>query len=61
MSETLVDSCAHLHADPTRVADVRDALPDEPTVAALADTFKALGDPTRVRLLIALSRAELCV
>ena len=30
-------------------------------VAALADTFKVLGDPTRVRLLDALSRQELCV
>jgi ArsR family transcriptional regulator, lead/cadmium/zinc/bismuth-responsive transcriptional repressor len=61
MSEPLTDACAHLHADPERVADVRAALPDEPAVAALADSFKALGDPTRVRLLIALTRAELCV
>ncbi len=30
-------------------------------VAALADTFKVLGDPTRVRILDALSRQELCV
>ena len=30
-------------------------------VEALADTFKVLGDPTRVRILDALSRAELCV
>ncbi len=28
---------------------------------ALADTFKVLGDTTRVRILDALSRAELCV
>jgi DNA-binding transcriptional ArsR family regulator len=27
----------------------------------LAETFKVLGDPTRVRMLDALSRAELCV
>jgi DNA-binding transcriptional ArsR family regulator len=30
-------------------------------VAALADTFKVLGDPTRVRILDALARRELCV
>lgn len=30
-------------------------------VAALADTFKVLGDATRVRILDALSRRELCV
>ena len=28
---------------------------------ALAETFRALGDPTRVRLLTALAQAELCV
>jgi ArsR family transcriptional regulator, lead/cadmium/zinc/bismuth-responsive transcriptional repressor len=31
------------------------------TVAALADIFKVLGDPTRVRILDVLSRGELCV
>ena len=35
-------------------------LRDEPA-AALAETFKVLGDVTRVRILDALSRAELCV
>ena len=33
----------------------------ERSVAALAETFKVLGDPTRVRILDALSRSELCV
>lgn len=31
------------------------------TLAALAETFKVLGDPTRVRIAWALSREELCV
>jgi DNA-binding transcriptional ArsR family regulator len=31
------------------------------SVEALAETFKVLGDATRVRILDALSRAELCV
>jgi ArsR family transcriptional regulator len=31
------------------------------TVQALADTFRVLGDPTRVRILDALSQGELCV
>jgi DNA-binding transcriptional ArsR family regulator len=31
------------------------------TATALAETFKVLGDTTRVRILDALSRAELCV
>jgi ArsR family transcriptional regulator len=31
------------------------------TVEALADTFRVLGDPTRVRILDVLSHGELCV
>jgi DNA-binding transcriptional ArsR family regulator len=30
-------------------------------VTALAETFKLLGDPTRLRIAFALARAELCV
>ena len=55
------DACDVFHADAGRVAEVRAALPDVATVERLAETFKALGDPTRVRMLSALSRAELCV
>jgi DNA-binding transcriptional ArsR family regulator len=38
----------------------RSALSDA-SAAALADTFKVLGDTTRVRILDELSRSELCV
>lgn len=34
---------------------------DEKTALDLADTFKALGDPTRVKLIHALLNNELCV
>ncbi len=34
---------------------------DEHSVAALTETFRLLGDATRVRILDALSRSELCV
>ena len=40
---------------------VRRALIPPALAATLAETFRALGDPTRVRILDALSRAELCV
>ena len=39
----------------------RGALLQPRTVEALADTFRALGDPTRVRILDVLSHGELCV
>lgn len=37
------------------------ALLDPASVVSLADTFRLLGDTTRVRILDAVSRAELCV
>lgn len=54
-------ACDVFHADPARVAEVRAGQPDALTVERLAEIFKALGDPTRVRLLSALAAAELCV
>jgi DNA-binding transcriptional ArsR family regulator len=42
------------------VRRTRQSLSDE-SAAALAETFRALGDLTRVRMLDALARAELCV
>jgi ArsR family transcriptional regulator len=36
-------------------------MPEERTINALAETFAALSDPTRVRILTALARQELCV
>jgi DNA-binding transcriptional ArsR family regulator len=43
------------------VAGLRGALIAPSTVDALAEIFRALGDPTRVRVLDALSHGELCV
>jgi len=37
------------------------ALPDEGTLERLTDIFKALSDPGRMKILIALSSRELCV
>ena len=55
------DACDVAHIDPARVAAVRAALIGQASVDALAETFRALGDPTRVRVLDALSHGELCV
>ncbi len=55
------DLCDTFHADPARVAVIRAGLPTGATLEALAETFKALGDPTRLRMLTALAEAELCV
>jgi DNA-binding transcriptional ArsR family regulator len=55
------EACAVFHLDPRKVSALRKAMLGIPSVAALAETFKVLGDATRVRILDALSRSELCV
>jgi ArsR family transcriptional regulator len=49
------------HLDGSVLARRRGAMLPDRTVAALSDTFRVLGDPTRVRILDALSAGELCV
>lgn len=44
-----------------RVALVRDRMPAAEDVIDTADVFSLLGDPGRLRLLIALTEGELCV
>ena len=55
------DRCDVFHLHPVKVAALKRGLLADDSVLALADTFKLLGDTTRVRILDALSRAELCV
>ena len=58
---TVDDACDLVHLDPARVARVRERQISPAHAATLADTFKLLGDPTRVKLLDALAAEELCV
>jgi ArsR family transcriptional regulator len=55
------DTCEVYSTDERRVARVRTRLVSEDTATSLSETFRALGDPTRVRILDALAQAELCV
>jgi ArsR family transcriptional regulator, lead/cadmium/zinc/bismuth-responsive transcriptional repressor len=55
------DVCELVQIDLTRVRTIRAALVRPDAVQGLADTFSALADPTRVRILDALSHGELCV
>ena len=47
--------------DSERVAAVQRRMPAAAGLRHLAETFSAMGDPTRLRLLFALSSEELCV
>lgn len=53
------DLCTAVHLAPSEARRARLMSPH--AVAALAETFRVLGDPTRVRILDALSAGELCV
>lgn len=56
------DRCQEHLVDPLSVATVQAGLPDEGTTHDLAETFRTLSDPGRVRLIMALLEAgELCV
>ncbi len=54
-------ACAATIIDCTAVAVARVRLADEPLVRATTAIFSALSDPTRLRILDALSVTELCV
>ena len=49
----------HIHTD--NVAKARDVIPEIKEIQSLADMFKALGDPTRLKIVTALLAVELCV
>jgi DNA-binding transcriptional ArsR family regulator len=53
--------CEASHLDPRGTAARKKALMSAAAVRAVADTFRILGDPTRLRMLDALSGGELCV
>ena len=60
-TKTVNDSCEVEFIDKAKVNAVKKAMKSTAAVALLADTFKLLGDPTRIRIVFALSREELCV
>lgn len=57
-----IDGCVARSVDRARVEDVAESLIDVNVAGDLAEMFRLLGDPTRVRILFALLEAgELCV
>jgi DNA-binding transcriptional ArsR family regulator len=53
--------CEEALHDEARAAEARKSLLLSSTAERLAQVFRALADPTRVRIVSALARAELCV
>jgi len=59
--DAIDERCDVRHLRPGRIAELRRDLVANDAAGNLAETFRVLGDPTRVRMLDALSRGELCV
>jgi len=55
------DTCQVTIINEERIALAKEQMPDDLTLNEVADTFKLLGDLTRVRIIQALSASELCV
>ncbi len=55
------DACEIQFVDEKKVNRARRAMKSVEAVATLAETFKILGDPTRIKIAFALSKEELCV
>ncbi len=54
-------SAGQAFIDRDRVHAARRALQDDSALRTLSEIFKVLGDPTRLKLCLVLSRRELCV
>lgn len=63
-TDVRADVCEVACVDQVQVERARRALPADATLRTLAETFRALGDPTRLRIVAALAApgvGELCV
>ena len=56
-----VDHCEITQVHQGAVDQVRQVLPTDEVLSDLADLFKIFGDSTRIKILYALLRSELCV
>ena len=53
--------CTHNHIEAAELEQISKSFPAEKEVLALAEFFKAFSDPSRLRIIQALSKSELCV
>ncbi|MBM2844969.1 MAG: putative transcriptional regulator [Bacteroidetes bacterium] len=58
-TKNLAEAVTFVHRENATAA--RKAIYDEDTLLGLSETFKVLGDVTRLKICLALSRSELCV
>lgn len=54
-------SCTHNHAESAEIEAIIHSCPPEESLSSLAEFFKAFADPSRLKIIQALSQRELCV
>jgi len=59
--KTNFDRCEQPCQHPQLILLARTNIPEADTILNLAETFKILGDPTRIKILHALTNTEMCV
>jgi len=61
MKESCFDACEELCEHPQLICLARANIPAPDVIMNVAETFKILGDPTRIKILHVLAHNELCV
>ena len=61
MNDNRLSICTADHSDETLARAVKTHLLDAPIALNVAELFKALADPTRIRIISVLAHTELCV
>ena len=60
-NQTNIETCNIKIVDLAKITKVEKALPKNEELLEVAETYKVLGDPTRLKIVLALSYEELCV
>lgn len=61
MEELKVDNCNHENEHHLAAERAKESMPDEESVEKVCAAFKAISEPSRLKILLALRQGELCV
>ncbi len=56
-----IDTCEVNHIDESKVQEVQEAIRPLSTIQRLGEFFRIMGDATRLKIILSLSKEELCV
>ena len=61
VEEKEIDTCDVVFVDEEKINSIRANMKSQEIINSLSETFSVLSDPTRLKIVLALSDAELCV